>query len=250
MIRNKHDLEPPWKRRFRVDTIVSARIAVREPSRGLVVSNPTGVYQLHAWDVLTGRLIELTHEPNGRLFALLAPDGRHVYSFVDQEGSERGHYVRLPWDGGAEIDLTPELPPYTSLDLTLAGDSPRGCFSYVDADGYHVYRLDQLDTDVPVVRHLTTRDRPITRPTLSADGAYPLARYRPRWPESAGGAGDPLPGADAGLERQMDRAGVNGGCLSAHPHRGRMERAPRACAGPWCPGSRPECVDDSRRLAH
>jgi len=169
---NEHDLEPPWKRRFRVDTIVSARIAVREPSRGLVVSNPTGVYQLHAWDVLTGRLIELTHEPNGRLFALLAPDGRHVYSFVDQEGSERGHYVRLPWDGGAEIDLTPELPPYTSLDLTLAGDSPRGCFSYVDADGYHVYRLDQLDTDVPVVRHLTTRDRPITRPTLSADGAY------------------------------------------------------------------------------
>ena len=137
-----------------------------------MVSNPTGVYQLHAWDVLTGRLIELTHEPNGRLFALLAPDGRHVYSFVDQEGSERGHYVRLPLDGGAEIDLTPELPPYTSLDLTLAGASPRGCFTYADADGYHVYRLDQLDTDGPVVRDLTTRDRPLTRPTLSADGAY------------------------------------------------------------------------------
>ena len=41
-----------WKQRFRTPRIAGARIARLEPTRGLAVSNRSGVYQLYTWDVL------------------------------------------------------------------------------------------------------------------------------------------------------------------------------------------------------
>jgi hypothetical protein len=68
-----------WKRRFRAWTVLGATVAAREPSRGMAVANRTGVYQIHAWDVASGALRQLTFRPSGKIAAWLSPDARYVY---------------------------------------------------------------------------------------------------------------------------------------------------------------------------
>jgi hypothetical protein len=68
--------EPGWKARFRVPRILGIQVAADVPTRGLVTSNVSGTFQLHAWDVPGGRLRALTRRPTGTALGLLAPDGR------------------------------------------------------------------------------------------------------------------------------------------------------------------------------
>lgn len=110
-----------WKQRFRCATIKMSCVARANPERGLVSSNRSGVYQLYAWDVPSGRLTQLTHTPEGRFLGYLSPDGRYVYYLKDRQGNEIGHFVRVPFAGGAEEDITPDLPPYASSGLTING---------------------------------------------------------------------------------------------------------------------------------
>lgn len=58
--------DAPWKQRYRAKSILWSQIAKGAPTRGLVCSNVSGVYQLHSWDVRTGALVQLTHEPDRR----------------------------------------------------------------------------------------------------------------------------------------------------------------------------------------
>src|SRR5438105_9189624 len=95
-----------WKERYRVSGIWWAQIAPRDPSRGLAVSSRSGTPQLYAWAVGTGELRPLTHRRDGVFSGLLAPDGSYVYYLLDEQGSETGHYTRIPWEGGAEQDIT------------------------------------------------------------------------------------------------------------------------------------------------
>ena len=83
------DNSAAWKQRFRAAVIASARIARLDPTRGLVVSNRSGVYQLYAWDVPTEELQQLTR-PEGMPFGVISRDGRYVYYFNDTKGNEIG----------------------------------------------------------------------------------------------------------------------------------------------------------------
>ena len=84
------DNSAAWKQRFRAAVIASARIARLDPTRGLVVSNRSGVYQLYAWDVPTEELQQLTSRPEGMPFGVISRDGRYVYYFNDTKGNEIG----------------------------------------------------------------------------------------------------------------------------------------------------------------
>ena len=75
----------PWKERFRALRILWTQLARANPTRGLTVSNRTGVYQLFAWDVPTGELKQLTSRPEGVPFGVISPDGRYIYYFDDTE---------------------------------------------------------------------------------------------------------------------------------------------------------------------
>ena len=97
--------DAPWKRRFRAAG-AWGRTAPGAPDRGLAIGKWSGSYQLHAWDVPTGRLRPLTDRPHGTFFGLLSPDGRLVYYLDDPQGSGPGHFVRVPFEGGAPEDLT------------------------------------------------------------------------------------------------------------------------------------------------
>lgn len=57
----------PWKQRFRAAVILWTQLAKAAPTRGLAASNKSGVYQLYAWHVPTGKLTQLTDRPEGIL---------------------------------------------------------------------------------------------------------------------------------------------------------------------------------------
>jgi hypothetical protein len=84
------DNSAPWKQRFRATVIASTRIARLAPTRGLVMSNRSGIYQLYTWDVPTEELQQLTSRPEGMPFGVISRDGRYVYYFNDTKGNEIG----------------------------------------------------------------------------------------------------------------------------------------------------------------
>jgi Tol biopolymer transport system component len=132
-----------WKQRYRVKELRRPQIARRMPSRGLVVSSAAGTRQLYAWDVSSGKLRQLTHGQEGTSAGYLSPDGSSVYYLHDEGGSERGHYVRIPWEDGAEQDLTPDMPPYSALyRCAVSEDGAMLAFTPAEAKGFPLYCLD------------------------------------------------------------------------------------------------------------
>src|SRR4029453_18794048 len=129
------DNSAPWKQRFRTPRIAGARIARLEPTRGLAVSNRSGVFQLYTWDVLTGELKQLTRRPEGMPSRVISREGRHVYYLNDTKGNEIGSFVRVPFEGGEPEDITPHLPPYASWNFTTSRDGTRIGFPAPDHEG-------------------------------------------------------------------------------------------------------------------
>src|SRR5690242_9457035 len=112
--------DAPWQVRFRAPVIMYSRPAKEAPDRGMVVTNRSGEDQIYAWDVPYGNLRQITHDPTGKLFGYIQPDGRYIYYMVDKQGNELGHYVRVPFEGGDEQDVTPTLPDYSSFDIGVS----------------------------------------------------------------------------------------------------------------------------------
>ena len=110
--------DAPWKQRFRAASIAWARVAKNNPARGVACTNRGGVQQLYAWDVPTGTLTQVTDQPAGVLFGMIYADGEFICYHKDEGGSEIGHYVRVPFGGGQEEDITPDMPPYASQFVT------------------------------------------------------------------------------------------------------------------------------------
>lgn len=106
------DSQATWKQRFRAPMLAWSQIACHAPERGLVLSDLSGSYQLHAWDVPTGTLRQVSNEPKGAFIGRISGDGRFVYYLHDDDGDEVGHFVRVPFEGGEPQALTPNLPSY------------------------------------------------------------------------------------------------------------------------------------------
>ena len=111
-----------WKRRYRRPQLNGLQVARRNRDRATVLSDATGVTQTYALDLRSGAMRQLTDAPAGSVFAALSPDGRHLFVLDDVEGNEVGHWTRRPLDGGATIDLTPGMPPYSSWVIAASDD--------------------------------------------------------------------------------------------------------------------------------
>ena len=133
-----------WKQRFRAWSIASTSIAALAPDRGLVVCNRSGVFQLHAWDVASGALTQLTDDPTGRMTGLLSPDGRFVYYLRDESGNEIGHIVRIPYAGGPPKDMTPGCDPYALAGMSISKDGSTLAFTTASREGFQLY-VGELD---------------------------------------------------------------------------------------------------------
>lgn len=169
-----------WKQRFRV-TETFTKIAATEPTRGLAASNRSGVFQLYAWDVLSGALTQLTHNPKGKPGGVLAPDGRFVYYFDDKDGNELGHWVRVPFEGGEAQDVTPNMAPFASWSFSISRAGNRAGFQQADQEGFHFYWMDQdADGTLSEPRLLYHTPSLAYGPTLSYSGEYMLIRSSER----------------------------------------------------------------------
>lgn len=134
--------EPTWKARFRVPLVRGMRVAAGAPARGLVASSVSGMFQLHAWDVPGRRLRALTNRSTGVVAGLLGPDGRYVYYHDDVGGNELGHYVRMPYEGGAPESITPGVAPYPTFGLAVSGAGNRFGFVTAGEEGFHLQVID------------------------------------------------------------------------------------------------------------
>jgi dipeptidyl aminopeptidase/acylaminoacyl peptidase len=131
-----------WKQRFRASTIPWAAVAENEPTRGLAITNKGDSYQLYAWNVPTGELTQLTNRAEGVPQGVLSPNGDYVYYLDDKQGNEIGHYVRIPLEGGAPEDITPDLPPYAASGITFSRSGNKIAMIVANAEGFHLYVLD------------------------------------------------------------------------------------------------------------
>ena len=132
----------PWKQRYRLPITYAVQIAALMPTRGLAISNKSGVYQLYAWHVSTGELTQLTNREEGVVRSSLSPDGANVYYLQDRKGDEFGHIVRVPFDGGSPEDITPDLPLYTSWSFSFSRTGNRLGFTAATNDGFDIYCID------------------------------------------------------------------------------------------------------------
>lgn len=160
-----------WKARFRVPRILSMQVAAASPTRGLVTSNVSGTVQLHAWDVAGGRLRQLTRRPTGVGSGLLGPDGRFVYYHDDADGNEIGHFVRIPFEGGTPVSITPGLPPYPTFGLSVSGIGNRLGFVTASEGSYHLYVIEvDADGTLGPPQRIHSRRRLLLGPVFSHDG--------------------------------------------------------------------------------
>lgn len=159
------DSDAPWKQRLRATAaIFQTNVAWQAPTRGLVCALLSETPQLYAWDVPIGKLRQLTQAPNGLVQGWLSPDGRHVYYLQDEQGTEHGHLWRVPFEGGAAENMTPDLPPFTLRGLEISRDGDlRGArriayrlvFNPVNKEGYQLWCLEiDLNGDVSSLRQL------------------------------------------------------------------------------------------------
>ena len=158
-----------WKKRYLASDIRWAAVASHNPQRGLVSTNLNGSYQLFAWDVPTGNLRQITNNPIAIANGEISADGETVYYHQDKGGNEIGHYMQIPWHGeGEPQDITPDLPLYSSWNITVSPDGRWLGFSSADEEGFRVWALPS-DLSAPP-RALFHSPHLTFGPRFSADG--------------------------------------------------------------------------------
>jgi hypothetical protein len=162
MTASQMKLEPLWKRRLAVPYFSGTSIAAEIPSRGVVVTDaPDGTFQLFAWNVETGELRQVTNNPTGVNQGWIAPDGQYIVYFHDESGDERGHIYRVPYLGGEEEDLTPDLAPFVLRGAGFNGNGRMFAFAPINDAGFQVYVLPLAADGAPGTPR---RPQPAKRP--------------------------------------------------------------------------------------
>src|ERR1700710_499441 len=80
-----------WKQRYRAPAVIGSHLATLNPQHGAVTSNQSGIYQVYAWDVPSGKLTQITHQPTGLYRGYISADGRFITYLKDDHGNEIGH---------------------------------------------------------------------------------------------------------------------------------------------------------------
>lgn len=135
------DLSPsaPWKQRFKATRFLLAYMARANSARGIVIGNQVNSYQVYAWETGTGKLRLLTERSGPTNRGWISSNGQYVYFLDDQSGNELGHLTRVPFEGGAFEDVTPNLPPYTLRGVSLSRNGRMLAFDAVNKNGFQLY---------------------------------------------------------------------------------------------------------------
>jgi dipeptidyl aminopeptidase/acylaminoacyl peptidase len=133
---------PAWEARYRVPVHTFPRWNPASPDRIVVASTIDGSYQAHTWDPATGALHRLSSDRVGVTDAITTPDGEWVAWHQDVSGSESGHWVTVPFGGGASAPepLFPGLPKGWNDGIVLRRD--RSVIGVSDAQGFAIWVVE------------------------------------------------------------------------------------------------------------
>ena len=139
---------PVWEQRFRATRVTLPDWALDAADRCLYVSNPTGTFELFAWDRSSGDVRQVTDREHGTFDGALPPDGQSVWWFDDEAGDEHGVWRRQPFTGGEDVEAVPGVPAASPAGLALGHRTVVvGCS---DDDGSTVWvREGPLDQPAP-----------------------------------------------------------------------------------------------------
>ncbi len=155
-----------WQSRFRAASILWCQTASLNPGRGLVCTDRDGVMQLYAWEVDSGNLRQLTSLPAGVVNGMISADGEYVYYMQDEGGNEIGHFVRIPFSGGLPEDITPNLPLYSSDQVSQSRSGNMTGAQLAEPDGHKLY----LWAEGSEPRQIHASQLPAFGPSISSGG--------------------------------------------------------------------------------
>ncbi len=164
-----------WKRRFRAPVVALTQLAKANPERGLAMTNQSGAVQLYAWHVPSGDLRQVTFKPTGKGYGYISPNGEYIYYLEDEAGNEIGHWVRVPWTGGDAQDVTPDMPPYAAMGLSVSHNGSHLATLMADQAGFHLTTLKLgAEGTLGQPREVWASRRLTSGPTLSPNGELGL----------------------------------------------------------------------------
>jgi dienelactone hydrolase len=133
---------PEWERRFRAPVGFFPDWSPRAPDRLVYASNESGIWQVHALDLVTGARRRVTDHPVGLTDGVPTLDGEGVLWFQDETGSEAGHWLIQPFAGGDTRPFLPDVPLGWSSGLAQAPgimaaavSNEQGFMVFVSLDG-------------------------------------------------------------------------------------------------------------------
>jgi len=131
---------PLWEQRFRATRVSLPDWAQDAPHRCLYVSNPTGTFELYAWDRSTDEHRQVTARENGTSDGALSPDGEQIWWFDDTDGDEFGVWRSQPFAGGEDVEAAPGVPAAYPAGLEIGHDVVVVGCSADDGSSVHVVR--------------------------------------------------------------------------------------------------------------
>jgi dienelactone hydrolase len=163
--------DAPWKKRFLVPRMM-VEVARAAPTRALIISNKSGLYELYALDLRSNKLRQATARPSGTIFGTISPDGQHIYYLDDTEGNETGHFVRVPFEdsGKTPQDVTPQLPPYSTLACYIDDTSSHFGLTVPNSEGFESFVVELSGNSIQKPRSIARNKRLTDGPFFSHDG--------------------------------------------------------------------------------
>jgi dipeptidyl aminopeptidase/acylaminoacyl peptidase len=160
--------DAPWKQRFRAPLFADLQIAAGDRRSAVVSSSESGLFQTYALDLASGATRQLTHADTGTVFSTLSQDGRSLLTLDDVGGNEVGHWVAVPMDGGAAVDLTPAMPAYSSWSVATDRPGDQVAIAVTSDDGTEIW-IASSSRDAPPRRLIALWGLVLTL-AFSADG--------------------------------------------------------------------------------
>ena len=128
---------PTWERRFRAPVSFLPEWSPFAPGRAVYVSTESGVWQLHTWDVESGRRRRVTDHTVGVVDGTPTLDGEGVLWFQDETGAESGRWMVAPFAGGDARPFLDGVRAGWSEGLAQAPGIVAAGIS--DADGFGIF---------------------------------------------------------------------------------------------------------------
>ncbi len=162
--------DPRIRSLFETRSVQYLFVARNAPHRAIVVSNRSGSYQLYTVDFHTGFHRQITNAKQGALFGSISSDGRHIYILSDTSGSEHGHFVRIPFEGGNSVNVTPNLKHYFSYSVSTSDNGEILCFTAALDNKNKVFIARRNKNSKYQTRELYSANTSLSEPICAPDG--------------------------------------------------------------------------------